>query len=198
MLRDQAINVLVAGRDTTASLLSWTLLMLARHKPVFYKLRQVIIEEFGNGEDVSNITFESLKRCEYLRYVLNETLRLYPTVPNNFRYALKDTSLPRGGGKDGTGPIFIPKTPLFCTVYTVCTEILQFGDTIPKSSDQKDGLPNQAPTHGAICLLTEGLVFVLVNNLHSQKLDTLFAEYSKTFEKLKATLLSLSQRVHAN
>lgn len=112
MLRDQAINVLVAGRDTTASLLSWTLLMLARHKPVFYKLRQVIIEEFGNGEDVSNITFESLKRCEYLRYVLNETLRLYPTVPNNFRYALKDTSLPRGGGKDGTGPIFIPKNSI--------------------------------------------------------------------------------------
>lgn len=112
VLRDQAINILVAGRDTTASLLSWTFLMLGRHKDVFKKLRTVIIKEFGKGDtkrDVSRITFETLKRCEYLRYVINETLRLYPTVPNNFRYALCDTSLPHGGGKDYQSPIFIPK-----------------------------------------------------------------------------------------
>lgn len=117
ILRDQAINIMVAGRDTTASLLSWTLLMLARNKPVFHKLRAAILKELGDGSDISNITFESLKRCEYLRYVLNETLRLYPTVPNNFRYALKDTSLPRGGGKDGQSPIFIPKDAM--VIYNV-------------------------------------------------------------------------------
>lgn len=109
LLRDQAINIMVAGRDTTASLLSWTLLLLARHKDVFYKLRKAIINDFGDGSDISGITFESLKRCEYLKYVINETLRLFPTVPNNFRYSLKDTSLPRGGGKNRDQPIFIPK-----------------------------------------------------------------------------------------
>ncbi|VVT46316.1 uncharacterized protein SAPINGB_P001153 [Magnusiomyces paraingens] len=109
LLRDQALNILVAGRDTTASLLSWVFLMLARHPDVFEQLRSVILEHFGDGRDLSKVTFETLKRCDYLRYVINETLRLYPTVPNNFRYALKDTSLPRGGGPDESEPIFIPK-----------------------------------------------------------------------------------------
>jgi len=36
-------------------------------------------------------------------------LRLYPVVPLNGRFANKDTVLPRGGGKDGKSPIFIPK-----------------------------------------------------------------------------------------
>jgi len=38
---------------------------------------------------------------------------LYPVVPYNFRVALKDTSLPRGGGPDGMSPIGVPKgTPV--------------------------------------------------------------------------------------
>lgn len=129
VLRDQAINILVAGRDTTASLLSWVLLMLARNKEVFYKLRETIIKDFGDGSDTSNITFETLKRCDYLRYVLNETLRLYPTVPNNFRYALQDTSLPRGGGKNGDKPVFIPKgTNVMYSVYCTHRNPLIWGD----------------------------------------------------------------------
>lgn len=45
----------------------------------------------------------------YLRAVLNESLRLYPIVPNNNREALHDTILPLGGGKDGQSPLFVPK-----------------------------------------------------------------------------------------
>lgn len=44
---------------------------------------------------------------------MSETLRLYPSVPFNVRLALKDTTLPRGGGPDGTSPIGILKdTPI--------------------------------------------------------------------------------------
>lgn len=44
---------------------------------------------------------------------MNETLRLYPIVPFNVRMALKDTTLPRGGGPDGNSPIGILKdTPI--------------------------------------------------------------------------------------
>jgi len=40
---------------------------------------------------------------------MNETLRLYPVVPFNLRMALKDTSLPSGGGEDGKQPIGVLK-----------------------------------------------------------------------------------------
>ena len=39
------------------------------------------------------------------KHALNETLRLYPIVPFNVRVALKDTTLPRGGGPDGLSPM---------------------------------------------------------------------------------------------
>lgn len=109
VLRDQALNILLAGRDTTASLLSWCLYLMARRPEVWHKLRAEILDNLGDGEDLSTITFESLKRCDYLRYVLNEVLRLYPSVPANMRYATKDTTLPRGGGPIGEDPIVIRK-----------------------------------------------------------------------------------------
>ena len=44
---------------------------------------------------------------------MHETLRLYPAVPFNVRLALKDTTLPRGGGPSGLEPLGIPKdTPI--------------------------------------------------------------------------------------
>ena len=111
ILRDQLLNILLAGRDTTAGLLSFTFFELARNQDVYDKLKEEIYEKFGEGEDsrVDEITFESLKKCEFLKCVLNEILRLYPSVPQNFRFAIKNTTLPRGGGPDGKSPILIPK-----------------------------------------------------------------------------------------
>lgn len=44
---------------------------------------------------------------------MNETLRLYPIIPFNVRLALKDTTLPHGGGPTGNSPIGILKgTPI--------------------------------------------------------------------------------------
>lgn len=106
-LRDQALNLLIAGRDTVASLMSWLFFTLATNPKIFRKLRQEVLNDFG--KDTENITFSSLKRCKYLQYTINETLRLYPTVPGNVRTATKNTTLPRGGGPDESAPIFIPK-----------------------------------------------------------------------------------------
>ena len=54
-------------------------------------------------------TFEKLKDMKYLRAVLNESLRLYPVVPENDRQAETDTVLPVGGGDDGKSPVFVAK-----------------------------------------------------------------------------------------
>ena len=108
-LRNHLIHVLTAGRDTTASLLSWTFCLLARHPSVLNKLRGQILNDFGNYEQTDKITFRSLKSCTYLQHVLNEVLRLYPPVPINGRRATKDTTIPQGGGVDGKSPIFVKK-----------------------------------------------------------------------------------------
>ena len=109
-LRSQLLNVLLAGRDTTASLLSWSILLLARHRDVCAKLRAAILAAFGPADSpdtTTPITFTSLKDCRYLQAFLSEVLRLYPIVPNNRRTAARDTTIPRGGGPDGSRPVYI-------------------------------------------------------------------------------------------
>ncbi|GIC86002.1 cytochrome P450 [Aspergillus udagawae] len=106
-LRTQLLNILLAGRDTTAGLLGWTFYLLSRHVDVYEKLRTVIIETFGGFSGNTTITFESLKSCSYLQNVLSEVLRLHPVVPENGRRAVRNTTLPRGGGPDGTSPVYI-------------------------------------------------------------------------------------------
>lgn len=113
VLQDELLSIMLAGRNTTASLLSFVFFELARRPDVWDKLKNEIYERFGKGEgNLEDITFESMKRCTYLKWVINETLRLYPSVPQNFRVSKKDTTLPRGGGSDGNWPIFIPKNQM--------------------------------------------------------------------------------------
>jgi cytochrome P450 len=107
-VREQVLGLLAAGRDTTASLLSWVFYCLIRHPRVFEKLREIVLQEFGRERiDETNVTFEKLKGCSYLQWVMNETLRLHSIVPVNSRAAVKDTTLPTGGGPDSTAPVFV-------------------------------------------------------------------------------------------
>jgi cytochrome P450 len=108
-LRDQMLNILLAGRDTTGSLLSSSFFYLARHPQVLLKLRQQILDQFPNGTPTAAITLERLREIKYLRYFLNEVLRLFPPVPSNSRLAVNDTVLPVGGGPDGKSPTFVAK-----------------------------------------------------------------------------------------
>lgn len=96
-----------AGRDTTAALLSWVFFELAQRPDVQQKLRQAVRDDFGN--DTRKINFATLKSCKYLQYILNETLRCWPTVPVNNRTAVRDTVLPVGGGPNRDQPIPVRK-----------------------------------------------------------------------------------------
>ncbi|KAM3452032.1 hypothetical protein BB8028_0005g06800 [Beauveria bassiana] len=112
VLRSQLLNILLAGRDTTAGLLGWTFYLLARHPDYYSRLHGVVVETFGpscSADSASIITFESLKACHPVQHLLSEALRLHPVVPENGRRAVRDTTLPRGGGPDGQSPVFIRK-----------------------------------------------------------------------------------------
>ncbi|KAF2630174.1 cytochrome P450 52A12 [Macroventuria anomochaeta] len=119
-LRSHMISILLAGRDTTASLLSFVYTLLIKHPEVYRKLRAIVLENFGTYNNPRNITFASLKSCNYLQWVLNETLRLHPVVPLDGRCALKDTTIPRGGGPNGDKPVYVRKgTRVEYCVYVV-------------------------------------------------------------------------------
>ncbi|KAK8111826.1 uncharacterized protein PG998_008283 [Apiospora kogelbergensis] len=116
-LRGQIINILTAGRDTTACLLSWVFFLLVRHPAVMKKLREEVdhLSTLGGQLERSH-----LRDAKYLQSVMKETLRLYPSVPVNTRNAVRTTVLPTGGGPDRKSPILIPKgSSVAFSVYTM-------------------------------------------------------------------------------
>ena len=105
-LRSELLNILLAGRDTTAGLLSCTWHVLARRPDIYAKLRAEVEETVGDKHQLPD--YAAIKEMKYLRYILAESLRLMPVVPGNTRVARVDTVLPLGGGRDGQAPLFVP------------------------------------------------------------------------------------------
>eukprot|EP01102_Stenamoeba_stenopodia_P018914 TRINITY_DN7017_c0_g1_i1.p1 TRINITY_DN7017_c0_g1~~TRINITY_DN7017_c0_g1_i1.p1 ORF type:complete len:519 (-),score=124.62 TRINITY_DN7017_c0_g1_i1:363-1919(-) len=91
-LRDMILNMMLAGRDTTAQTLTWCFYLLSQSPRVEGKLVQEI-NSVLNGEAPS---FENIKQMKYLQMVVDETLRLYPPVPIDPKSAVNDDVLPNG------------------------------------------------------------------------------------------------------
>lgn len=122
------IPIACLGRDTTAALLSDVWWTISREPQVWTHLqKEVQALETPLGEE--RPVFEELKDMNYLRAVLNESLRLHPAVPANSRQAVSDTTLPVGGGKDGKSPVFVPKGTLVSyTIYAMHRRKDLYGD----------------------------------------------------------------------
>ena len=104
-IRDQLINILLAGRDSTACCLSWTIWLLVRHPSALHRLQNDIESTIGK----THPTRADIRKIPYLDSVIKESLRLFPPVPLNSRQAIRDTILPTGGGPDGDSPILVRK-----------------------------------------------------------------------------------------
>ncbi|PNY22929.1 Cytochrome P450 [Tolypocladium capitatum] len=121
VLRDQVLHLLVASRDTTASVLSNLFFMLARNPLIYKRLREAVLAVAGTTAP----TATQLKKMEYAGWCVNEfqlrcinlrwlmssyeALRLHPVIPTNAREARQDTTIPYGGGADGNSPLFVRK-----------------------------------------------------------------------------------------
>ena len=95
MLTDQLLNILLAGRDTTASLLSITCFILARRPEIWDKLREEVLRLESEVP-----TFEDLKSMKYLNWVLNESKSPQPVSDPRFPPSLSKWA---HGSARGTG-----------------------------------------------------------------------------------------------
>lgn len=93
-----ASNLVLAGSETTATLLSGCVYMLLRNPE---KLGKVVKEIRGAFDSDREIDLFSTSKLDYTLAVLDETMRIYPPVPNQI-----GRTVPRGG--DTVMDIWIP------------------------------------------------------------------------------------------
>ncbi|KAH9483183.1 Cytochrome P450 monooxygenase 75 [Psilocybe cubensis] len=103
-LRDEIMSLLVAGRDTTASGLTFVVYMLAEYPEVLRRLRAEVLEKVGRHRTP---TYDDFREMKYMKAVINETMRLYPAVPFNVRASKCATVLPSKPGSQDR-PMYVP------------------------------------------------------------------------------------------
>ena len=75
-LRDEILTFLFAGHETTSSALCWIFALLAQHPKVLEMLRTELQSVLGDRP----VQFDDLVKLIYTRRVIQESMRLYPSV----------------------------------------------------------------------------------------------------------------------
>jgi cytochrome P450 len=73
-LRDEVMTLMLAGHETTAMALSWTMYLLSRHPAARRTLQAEVDAALGDRPAAT----EDLPRLPYTRMVVEETMRLFP------------------------------------------------------------------------------------------------------------------------
>jgi cytochrome P450 len=87
-LVNQMMTFLAAGHETTASAMTWAIYLLCRYPEAQRKVREELL---ASRSVINNpampISSMEMARLPYLNAVLNETLRLFPSIPLSVREA---------------------------------------------------------------------------------------------------------------
>lgn len=73
--RDEAVNILLGGNETTATGLTWAVYLLAKHPGAQEEARNEIMQNIAGDEPLSA---ESLPKLKLTEMIFKEALRLYP------------------------------------------------------------------------------------------------------------------------
>ena len=102
-LQHVVLNFILAGRDTSSVALSWFFWLVSQNprveEKILIEICTVLMET--RGEDISTwveepLGFEEVDKLIYLKAALSETLRLYPSVPEDSKHVINDDVLPTG------------------------------------------------------------------------------------------------------
>jgi cytochrome P450 len=101
-VRDALITILIAGHETTALALAWSLVDFAEHPEVVGRLNDELRRVTGGGPPEA----EQLPALEYLDGAIRESLRLRPVVP--FVVRLTKRPFAAGGREYPPGVVLCP------------------------------------------------------------------------------------------
>ncbi|KPJ03616.1 Cytochrome P450 4C1 [Papilio xuthus] len=90
-IREQVDTMIVAGHDTSANVLMFTLVMIGSYPKVQERIFEELYDIFGN--DDRDVTKQDLSQLVYLEAVLKETMRVYPIVPVTARWLDRNVKL---------------------------------------------------------------------------------------------------------
>ncbi|MQL97768.1 hypothetical protein Taro_030464 [Colocasia esculenta] len=117
-LRDTTLNLMLAGRDTTGSALTWFFWMISQHpdveRKILEELRAILAKKQETCSHGKPVLFnsEDLTSAVYLHAALYESLRLFPPVPQEHKAAVQRDILPSGVRVD-------PKTKILVSMYAM-------------------------------------------------------------------------------
>ena len=88
-LRDEMMTMLLAGHDTTALTLTYTWFLLSEHPEVERRVHEELDEVVSDDRP----GMEHVRELDYLEWVIQEAMRLYPPVYVMFREPTEDVTL---------------------------------------------------------------------------------------------------------
>ncbi|KAF7823255.1 cytochrome P450 94C1-like [Senna tora] len=93
-LRDIVVSFLLAGRDTVAAGLTGFFSLLSNHPRVESLIREELDRVMDPGQEVAR--YDQMRRMHYLNAAVHESMRLYPPVQFDSKFAVEDDVLPDG------------------------------------------------------------------------------------------------------
>lgn len=83
-LRDEVMTIFLAGHETTATALAWTLYLLSKHPEARRRVQEEVREVLGDRAP----TWDDLPKLAYTGRVIDESMRLYPPI-----YVIQKTAI---------------------------------------------------------------------------------------------------------
>jgi cytochrome P450 len=135
-LRDEAMTLFIAGHETTANALAWTLYLLWQHPQAEARLQAELGEVLGGRAP----TFADLPQLKYAEMIVNEAMRLYPPAFVVSREAIHECEV--GGFRIPAGA-----TVLLCQ-WTIQRDPRFFDEPMKFDPDRwRDGLAKRIPKY---------------------------------------------------
>jgi len=117
VLRDDLMTMLIAGHETTAAMLTWTMFGLVSSDPGMMKEIQAEVRTVMGNK--SRPDYDDVVAMKKMRYALIEALRLYPEPPVLIRRARQEDTLPPGGTGLSGGVKVLRGTDIFISTWNL-------------------------------------------------------------------------------